>query len=41
VMMGFGVAAAGDVPTRRALIGTLCAWVGFRLIVSVAMGGAQ
>jgi hypothetical protein len=41
VMMGFGVAAAGDVPTRRALIGTLCAWVCFRLIVSVAMGGAQ
>ena len=41
VMMGFGIAAAGDVPTRRALIGTLCAWVGFRLIVSVAMGGAQ
>ncbi len=39
VLMAFGVAAAGDVPTRRALIGTLCAWVCYRLIVSVAMGG--
>src|SRR3954451_4087586 len=34
-----GGAAAGDVPTRRALIGTLAAWVCFRLVVSVAMGG--
>jgi hypothetical protein len=39
VLMGFGIAAAGDVPTRRALIGTLCAWVCYRLIFSVATGG--
>lgn len=39
VLLAFGVAAAGEVPTRRALIGTLCAWLGFRLVVSVAMGG--
>jgi len=39
VLLAFGVAAAGDVPVRRALIGTLCAWVCMRLIVSVAMGG--
>lgn len=39
VLMGFGVAAAGDVPTRRALVGTLCAWVCYRLIVSVTPGG--
>jgi hypothetical protein len=39
VMLAFGVAAAGDVPTRRALIGTLSAWVCFRLVLSVAMGG--
>jgi hypothetical protein len=39
VLMAFGVAAAGEVPTRRALIGTFCAWVCLRLITSVAMGG--
>lgn len=39
VLMAFGVAAAGDVPTRRALIGTLCGWVCLRLVLSVAMGG--
>jgi hypothetical protein len=38
-MMAFGVAAAGDVPTRRALIGTLCAWVCLRLVLKTAMGG--
>lgn len=39
VLMGFGVAAAGDVPVRRALIGTLCGWVCLRLLLSVAIGG--
>jgi hypothetical protein len=39
VMMAFGVAAAGDVPVRRALIGTLCGWVCLRLLLAVAMGG--
>ncbi len=38
-MMAFGVAAAGDVPTRRALICTLCAWVCLRLLLKTAMGG--
>src|SRR5690349_17364062 len=39
VLMAFGVAAAGEVPTRRALVGTLCAWVCLRLLTNVAMGG--
>jgi hypothetical protein len=39
VLMGFGVAAAGDVPLRRAMIGTLVAWVCFRLLITVAAGG--
>jgi len=34
------VAAAGDVPTRRALIGTLCGWLCLRLVLKTAMGGA-
>jgi len=39
VMMAFGVAAVGDVSAKRALIGTLAAWLCLRLVVSVAMGG--
>jgi len=39
VLMAFGVAAAGEVPTRRALLGTLCAWVCLRLVTNVAIGG--
>ncbi len=39
VLIAFGVAAAGDVPTRRALVVTLCAWVCLRLLVAVGMGG--
>jgi hypothetical protein len=39
VLMAFGVAATGDVPVRRALIGTLAAWLCLRLVVSVAIGG--
>ena len=41
VLMGFGVAAAGDVPVKRALIGTLCGWVCLRLLLAVAMGGGK
>ena len=41
LLMAFGVAAAGDVPTKRALIGTLGAWLCLRLLVSVAMGGPR
>lgn len=39
VMLGFGVAAAGEIPARRALIATLAGWVCVRLLTSVAMGG--
>jgi hypothetical protein len=39
VMMAFGIAAAGDVPARRALWVTLCGWVLWRLFVAVGMGG--
>jgi hypothetical protein len=39
VMMGFGVAAAGQVPRRTAVIGTLVAWVCYRLLTHVAVGG--
>lgn len=39
VLMAFGVAAAGEVPTRRALAITLCGWVCLRLLTNVAMGG--
>ena len=38
VMMGYGVAAAGRVPRKRALIGTLVAWVCYRLLTHVATG---
>jgi hypothetical protein len=39
VMMAFGVAATGGIPARRALIGTLVAWVCLRLLTNVAVGG--
>jgi hypothetical protein len=39
LMMAFGVVAAGQVPRRTAIIGTLVAWIGVRLITQVAMGG--
>ena len=39
VMMGFGVAAVGGVPVRRALIVTLAGWVCWRLLTNVAVGG--
>jgi len=38
VMMGFGVAAVGQVPRRTALAGTLVAWVCYRLLTNVATG---
>jgi hypothetical protein len=38
ILMGYGVAAVGDVPKRRALVGTLVAWVCVRLLVAVAAG---
>ncbi len=39
LLMGFGVAAAGEIPARRALFGTLAAWVCWRLLTNVAIGG--
>jgi hypothetical protein len=39
VLMGFGVAAAGEIPVRRAIITTLAAWVCLRLLTQVASGG--
>jgi hypothetical protein len=39
ILMGFGVAAVGDVPLRRAMIGTLVAWMCMRLLLTVAAGG--
>jgi hypothetical protein len=41
VMMAFGVAAVGSIPVRRAVIGTLVAWVCQRLLTTVAMGGGH
>ena len=39
LLLGFGVAFTGDVPMRRALTGTLVAWVCWRLLTTVAAGG--
>lgn len=39
LMMAFGVAAAGEVPVRRALTVTLIGWVLWRLLINVGMGG--
>lgn len=39
VMLAFGVIAAGQVPKRTAIAGTLVAWLCCRLITQVAMGG--
>ena len=39
LLMGYGIAAAGDVPVRRALVATLIGWVCWRLLTNVAVGG--
>lgn len=39
ILMGFGVAAAAQIPRRRAMIATLAGWVCYRLITQVALGG--
>jgi hypothetical protein len=39
VLVGFGLAAAAQLPTRRALTGTLIAWVCYRLVRFVVLGG--
>jgi len=38
VLMAFGVMSAGQLPRRRAVIGTLIAWVCYRLLTHVAIG---
>ena len=39
LMLGYGVASAGQLPVKRALIGTMVAWVCLRLLTRVAGGG--
>jgi len=39
LLVGFGLVAAGHVPQRRALAGTLIAWLCLRLLTQVAAGG--
>jgi hypothetical protein len=39
ILLGYGVAAAGDVPVRRALVVTLIGWVCWRLLTNVPGGG--
>ena len=38
IMLAYGVAAAGQMPKKRALVGTLVAWVCYRLLAHVAVG---
>lgn len=39
VMMGYGLAAGGQVPKRTAVVGTMVAWVCWRLLTQVAAAG--
>ena len=39
VMLGFGLASAAQLPVRRAVTGTLIAWLCYRLLRFVALGG--
>lgn len=39
LLLGYGVAAAAGVPVRRAVTGTLVAWLCWRLLTHVAVGG--
>ena len=39
VLFGFGLAAAAQLPKRRAITGALVAWVCYRLLTHVAAGG--
>jgi hypothetical protein len=38
VMMAFGLATAAQIPTRRAILGTIALWVGYRLVRTFALG---
>ena len=39
LLLGYGVAAAASIPVRRAVTGTLVAWLCWRLLTHVAAGG--
>lgn len=39
LLLGYGVAAAAGIPVRRAVTGTLVAWLCWRLLTHVAVGG--
>jgi Yip1-like protein len=39
LLVGFGLAVAGRLPQRRALVATLVAWLCVRLLTQVALGG--
>ena len=39
ILLGYGVAAVGQIKKRNALLGTLIAWVCYRLLTNVAAGG--
>jgi hypothetical protein len=39
ILLGFGLSTAAQLPLRRALTGTLIAWLCYRLLRFVAMGG--
>jgi hypothetical protein len=39
ILLGYGVAAVGQIKKRNALLGTLIAWVCYRLLTNVASGG--
>lgn len=39
LLLGYGVAAAASIPARRAVTGTLVAWLCWRLLTQVAVGG--
>lgn len=39
LMLGYGVAAVGQIRRRTAIPGTLIAWICYRLVIKVAIGG--
>jgi hypothetical protein len=40
ILLAFGLVYAGQLPKRRAIAGTLVAWICYRLLTHVAIGGA-
>src|SRR5207237_9819997 len=41
LLMGYGIAAAGDVPVRRALVATLIGWVCWPLLTNLSLRGRE